>query len=545
MLSETADTHLEVTIAIDSLFMLFCVCLLLCMVLGMSIFYAGLIQRRSSFTILLIPILILAGVFLDWFIWGYSLCYSLALNRFIGNLGYAVLRQLRDPDQRIYATPRGEILSIMHFLFNGLLKMVCCVITFPGCTAERGRMVPMFVFILCWSLIVYNPITYWYWNQNGWLSTQLNRLPVMDFAGGTCIHVVSGFTALAYSYILGPRNPALVANYRSSSNSNMIIGMCLLLMGWCGFVSGCDYKLSATTFYIVVNTWLSACSAGIVWMLIDFYTSAIPLEFCESEGIELQDFNLVEQNSTEPRITVAGPRKISMVSFTSGVVCGLVVFTPGGGYISSHTSFWKPIVFGVIGGAVGNLSTRIKYFLRIDDALDIFAVHGVCGMVGTILVGIFADNNFGSDGGWVESNWKQIGYQILGCVVTAAYSFIISLVLLYAIDMIPGLHLRIDKTYNSRLRRSIRDHHEPENGDLASFDEDDRNEKAELLGSDWYEFNGEYAMDFMEFIKVVDPEDYAEQIVAETISPGESETSQFEHHDGRLRKRDIFPEGHD
>lgn len=539
MLENASEYQLDLSTAVDSLFMLVCTYLLLCMVLGMSIFYSGLIQRRSSFTIFLIPILVVAGIFLDWFIWGYSLCYSLSSNRFIGNLGFAVLRQLRDPQQRIYTTPRGDILSILHFLFNGLLKAICAVITFPGCAAERGRLLPMFVFIFCWSLIVYNPISYWYWNQNGWLSTQLNRLPVLDFAGGTCIHVVSGFTALAYSYILGPRNPEMVADYRSSNNSFMIIGMCILLVGWCGFISGCDYKLSSRSFYIIVNTWLSACSAGLVWLFIDFYTSAIPLEEAGYEEIELEDLNAegIRMGRSDPPI--ATTRKISMISFTSGVICGLVVFTPAGGYISSHTSFWKCIIFGIIGGLAGNLATRIKYFLRIDDALDIFAVHGICGIVGTILVGIFADKSFEASGGWVAGNWVQLGYQILGCVVTSVYSFVVSLVLLYLIDMIPGLHLRIDKSFNKRMRNRLRDRQGSEEGDLSSIDEDAGLERAELLGSDWYELNGEYSMDFMEFIKVVDPQDYTDQISAEAISPEESVLSQFDTSDLQLRKREA------
>lgn len=544
MLIENSDSLLDVSMAIDSLFMLFCTYLLLCMVLGMSIFYSGLIQRRSSFTILLVPLLIVAGIFLDWFIWGYSLCYSLSPNRFIGNFGFAVLRQLHDPDQRIYTTPRGEILSIMHFLFNGLLKVICTVITFPGCAAERGRLVPMFVFIFFWSLIVYNPISYWYWNQNGWLSTQLNRLPVMDFAGGTCIHVVSGFSALAYSFILGPRNPKMVSDYRSCNNSNMIIGMCLLVLGWCGFISGCDYKLSSRSFYIVANTWLSACSAGIVWLLIDFYTSAIPLEEAGYEEIELQDLDSTGLRIARSDTPIVTTRKISMISFTSGVICGLVVFTPAGGYVSSHSSFWKCIVFGVVGGFVGNLATRIKYFLRIDDALDIFAVHGVCGVVGTILVGIFADESFESSGGWVVGNWIQLGYQILGCVVTSVYAFVVSLALLYIIDMIPGLHLRIDKSFNRRMRNRLLDRHGSEEGDLSSLDDNFGLERAELLGTDWHELNGEYSMDFMEFIKVVDPQDYADQISAEPISPEESDFSQFDTSDAQLRKRDPLMERH-
>ncbi|PVH17725.1 uncharacterized protein CXQ87_000619 [Candidozyma duobushaemuli] len=269
----------------------------------------------------------------------------------------------------------------------------------------------------------------------------------------------------------------------------------------------------------------------------------------EVQGMVRNGYNLANHDE-DPNYkhclwcAISKRKKISMISFTSGVICGLVVFTPAGGYISSHSSFWKSIVFGVVGGFVGNLATRIKYFLRIDDALDIFAVHGVCGVVGTILVGIFADESFESSGGWVVGNWIQLGYQILGCVVTSLYAFVVSLALLYIIDMIPGLHLRIDKSFNRRMRNKLLDRHGSEEGDLSSLDNDFGLERAELLGTDWNELNGEYSMDFMEFIKVVDPQDYADQISAEPISPEESDFSQFDISDAQLRKREPLMERH-
>lgn len=528
---------MQVQTAIDSLFMLFCTFLLLVVVLGIAIFYSGLIQRRSSFSMLAIPPMLSSVIFLDWFIWGYSLCYGSSSNHFIGSMKFVVLRQLKSPEEVIYSTPRGEILSIIHVMFNALMKIVCVAITFPACIAERGRVMPMLVFVFLWSAIIYNPVTYWFWNKNGWLSTELNMLPVLDFAGGNCIHVVSGFTALAYSYILGPRNPKIVYEYRSSSNSNMIVGMCFILMGWCGFIAGCDFKFSGTSFYIMMSTLLSACTAGVVWTAMDYYNSAIPLEG-EDEEIELSN---LDSNSTRVPRSVAGSdsrnsnqgRKLSMISFSSGVICGLVVFTPCGGYIASDNSFWKSIVCGVFGGVCGNMATRLKYYFKIDDSLDIFAIHGVCGIVGSLLVGLFADKDvYASNGGWVAQNWIQFGYQVLGSVVTAIYVFVVSLVLLYALDMIPGLHLRIDKNFNRRMRERER-HQHPEEG--LSIEEDHM-ERLELMGSDWYEFNGEYSMDFMEFIKVIDPQDYTEELVGQADEMG---FARFETDASQIRKREM------
>lgn len=534
---------MSIETAINTIFMLVCTLMLFLVLLGVSIFYSGLIQRRSSFTMLAIPLLLSAFVFVDWFIWGYSLCYASAFNRFIGSLKFVVLSHLKDDNNEIYTTPRGDILSIIHFLFNGMMKVVCTALTFPACIAERGRVLPMIVFVFFWSALIYNPVTYWLWNRNGWLSARLNSVPVLDFAGGTCIHIVSGFTALAYSYYLGPRNAKLLQNYRSSNNSNMIIGMCFIVFGWLGFITGCDYKLSAITFYIITNTLLSAAVSGIVFCAIDYYNSATPLEGeemtqdVELDVLEIEDTSAPSRSENFEKDTESRQRRtISMISFSSGVICGLVVLTPGGGYISTASSFWKSIVFGVIGGASGNLATRLKYYMKIDDALDIFAIHGVCGIVGSLLVGIFADSNYDSEGSWVTGHWVQFGYQLLGCVVTSAYVFVVSLFFLYVIDVIPGLHVRIDMQFNLRARDRLR---ASQDNELFGRERqyDTKLEMAELRGSDWYEFNGEYSMDFMEFITVINPEDFSDS-GSEIISRHELLPHTFELNDLQvLRKR--------
>lgn len=527
--------------SINAIYMIFCSSLLPLCLLGIALFYSGLTQRRSSFTMLALPVLLVPLIFIDWFIWGYSLCYSSSSNRFIGDLDFAVLRHVRESVTLIYSTSRGDILSLNHFIFNGLFKVVCAGLTFPGCIAERGRIVPMLVFLFFWSCIIYNPVTYWFWNRNGWLSVERDQLPVLDFAGGNCIHIVSGFTTLAYSYILGPRNPKILYNYRNSNLSFIIIGTFFLLCGWMGFVGGCDFKFSTNSLYIITNTGMAAFTSGIVWTLIDFFFSVIPLdgETHDSDNDKLitlptgnslgaavsQTGVMLNQHYHETKSNFVQRRKFSMISFCSGMMTGLVVITPAGGYTASPTEFWKPFVFGFVGAILGNLSTRLKYFFNIDDALDIFAIHGVAGIVGSILTGIFANKLYDSSGGWVAGHWVQIGYQILGCVVTAAYVFGMTCVLLYIIDLIPGLHLRIDKDFNRRIRESMKPKSGEDTESQLSPTEFSRNqeqpdisfwERAELMGSDSYEFNGEYSMDFMEFIKVIRPQDFeSEEIEGE------------------------------
>lgn len=458
-------------------------------------FYSGLTQRRSSFLQLALPTILLPFIFVEWYIWGYSLCYSSSSNEYIGNLNFAVLRHLKEGATMVYSTPRGEILSINHFLFNALFKVICVGFTFPGCLGERGRLKPMILFLFFWCTLIYNPVTYWFWNRNGWLSTELNKLPVLDFAGGNCIHIVSGFTALAYSYILGPRNNKILYNYKTSNNGLILIGSFFVNFGWIGFIAGCDYKFSTYSIFIMVNTILCSCVSGLVWLSIDYYYSLTPLD--DSQHVDR--------------------RKISVVSLCSGMMVGLVVITPAGGYISSPTGFWKSIVFGVIGGISGNLATRLKFFFNIDDAFDIFAIHGVTGWVGSILTGIFAEQSYGSKGGWVSRNFLQICYQLLGCTMTSVYVFVLTIFFLYLIDLIPGCHLRIDKQFNKRIRQ-LNDDKEldielsmsPTNvrpPHVANELED-----LELNGADQYELNGEYMMDYMEFIKVVKPEDFMDEL---------------------------------
>jgi ammonium transporter, Amt family len=220
-----------------------------------------------------------------------------------------------------------------------------------GAIADRGRMLPAIVFIFVWGTIVYDPIAYWTWNANGWLFD----LGSLDFAGGTPVHISSGAAALAYSLMLGKRTGYGKVNglpFRPHNVTHVVLGTVFLWVGWFGFNGGSALASNLRAVMACLVTNLAASMGGITWVLLDYR---------------------LEQ-------------KWSTIGFCSGAISGLVAITPGSGFVTP----WAAVVFGIVGATACNFATKIKFLIGVDDALDVFAVHAVGGMVGNILTGIFA-----------------------------------------------------------------------------------------------------------------------------------------------------------
>lgn len=284
-----------------------------------------------------------------------------------------------------------------------------------GAVAERGRMLPCVIFMFVWGTLVYNPIACWSWNPSGWS----NQLGGLDFAGGTPVHITSGVAALAYSYMLGKRSGfgTQKLNYRPHNINNIVIGTVFLWVGWFGFNAGSALSANMRAVMAATVTNLAACTAGVTWCLVDYRLE----------------------------------KKWSTVGFASGVVSGLVTITPGSGFVPA----WAAVVYGVCAGLICNFSTQLKYWISADDALDIFAVHGVGGFLGNLLTGIFAadyiahlDGNTVIPGGWLNGHWVQVAIQLADSVAGATYSFVCTLLILSALASlgrwIPCLRLRVD-----------------------------------------------------------------------------------------------------
>jgi ammonium transporter, Amt family len=231
-----------------------------------------------------------------------------------------------------------------------ILSDTISVVLAVGAVAERGRMLPCIIYMFVWATLIYDPIACWTWNPHGWVAKKGG----LDFAGGTPVHISSGAAALAYSYMLGKRHGhgTQELNYRPHNVTHIVIGTVFLWVGWFGFNAGSALGANLRAVMAAVVTNLAACVGGITWCLVDYRLE----------------------------------KKWSAVGFCSGVIAGLVAITPASGFVPA----WSAVVFGVVAGIACNYATKLKYFLRCDDALDIFAVHGIGGLVGNILTGLFA-----------------------------------------------------------------------------------------------------------------------------------------------------------
>lgn len=278
-----------------------------------------------------------------------------------------------------------------------------------GAIAERGRLIPSLIFIFCWATLVYCPLAMWAWGLHGWGYTW----GVMDYAGGGPVEIGSGLSALAYSWILGRRQEKMMLNFRPHNVSMIVLGTVFLWFGWLGFNGGSAFGANLRAVMACWNSNLTAMMAAISWTILDWRLA----------------------------------KKWSMVGWCSGAIAGLVAATPASGYIPP----WASVVLGIVTGIVVNFSTKIKYWIKIDDAMDIFAEHGIAGMIGLFFNGLFgATYIIGLDGvntgsipsGWLERRWIQLGQQVAYIVACTVYAFVVSALIAFIIDKIPGLHLR-------------------------------------------------------------------------------------------------------
>lgn len=392
----------------DIAWMITATALVLLMIPGVGFFYSGLARRKSALSLLWLSVMSTAVVSFQWFFWGYSLAFSHKAGKYIGaldNFGY--MNVLGAPS---IGSPR--IPDLMFAVYQGMFAAITVALA-VGAVAERGRMLPCIVYMFVWTTIIYDPIACWTWNSSGWVY----KMGGLDFAGGTPVHIASGCAALGYSYMLGKRSGhgTQELNYRPHNVTHIVIGTVFLWVGWFGFNAGSALSANMRAVMAAVCTNLAACVGGITWCLVDYRLE----------------------------------RKWSTVGFCSGVIAGLVAITPGSGYVPA----WAAVVFGVCGGVACNYATKLKYFLRCDDALDIFAVHGVGGFIGNILTAFFAadyiahlDGYTVIDGGWLNHNWIQLGYQLADSFTGGAYSFFGTCLILGALDFIgkfiPALRLR-------------------------------------------------------------------------------------------------------
>jgi len=375
----------------DTAWMLTSSALVLFMLLpGLSLFYAGLVRAKNVLSVLMQCFTIACAMSLLWFAVGYSLAFS-GDGAWIGNLDKAFLSGVT------FDSMSGTIPESVFVVFQMTFIMITPAL-FVGGFAERMNFAAMLIFSVLWGLIVYVPVTHWVWG-GGWLAEK----GLLDFAGGTVVHITAGVSALVAALVLGNRKGFPEKPMTPHSMTLTVVGAGMLWFGWFGFNGGSAVGANGGAGMAMLVTHLSAAAGSLAWMTIEW------VRF----------------------------RKPSVLGIVTGMVAGLGTITPASGFVGPVGG----VVIGLCGGTVCYIATQlIKNTWKIDDSLDVFPVHGVGGALGTILAAVFVSAAYGGVGYAEGMNLSsQLGVQVVGIVTTGAYAAIASYVLLKLVGLLTPL----------------------------------------------------------------------------------------------------------
>ena len=355
--------------------------LVMLMTPALGFFYAGLVRKKNLVSTLAQCMAIFAVVSLIWTFWGYSLSFGTSVNGIIGDFSLLDLNGIGPTTVGRYAP---NIPELLYFAFELMFAAITPALII-GAFAERIKFSSLLLFTVLWSTLIYSPIAHWVWNVGGWL----HSLGAIDFAGGVVVHVAAGLSALAAALVVGRRKDFdKRSEFKPSNIPYVLLGAALLWFGWFGFNGGSAFAANEWAVSAIVATNLSAAAAMVSWMMVDWLTKGKP----------------------------------SAVGIAIGSVCGMVAITPGSGYVGVPSA----IVIGLVAGVVSNLVSNWRMArTKVDDALDVFACHGVGGIWGSIATGLFASRSINPNGnnGLFYGNPSLLVSQLIAVVVVAAFAF--------------------------------------------------------------------------------------------------------------------------
>ncbi|WP_456370462.1 ammonium transporter [Geoglobus sp.] len=378
----------------DTAWLLVSTAMVMLMVPGVGLFYAGMVRRKNAVSMLSLSFIALAAVSVQWVLLGYTLSFGNDVAGFIGDLSAAGLRGV--------SGDAGSIPSLLFVAFQLTFAAVTLAILSSG-VAERIKLSSFMVFGVLWTTLVYDPLAHWVWG-GGWLA----ELGALDFAGGTVVHISSGFSALALAFVIGRRLGYEEHSMTPHSIPMTMLGTALLWFGWFGFNAGSALSAgeSAANALLVTNT--AAASGAIAWLVASW----------------LHD-------------------KPSGLGMVSGAIAGLVAITPAAGYVDSLSAIAIGAAAGVL--CYGAMLFRVRR--RWDESLDAWAVHGIGGLWGALATGIFAMESVGGYSGLLYGNVEQFSAQVVASLAAIAYAFGVTLVLAKAVDAVMGLRVTEEEEY--------------------------------------------------------------------------------------------------
>jgi Amt family ammonium transporter len=379
----------------DTAWLLASAALVMLMTPALGFFYGGLVRRKNVLATIMHSFFILCLISVQWVLWGYSLAFGPDHGGLIGGLDWAALKGVgQEPG------PYGATVPHLGYMVFQMMFAVITPALITGAFAERKRFKAFVVFTLLWATLVYDPVAHWVWG-GGWLG----QLGALDFAGGTVVHITSGVSALVAALVLGRRVGFGSEPIEPHDATMTVLGASLLWFGWFGFNAGSAISSGglAANAFVVTNT--AAAMAALTWMTVSWIHKGAP----------------------------------SVLGAAAGAVAGLVAITPASGYVDVSAS----ILIGLGAGSICYAAIQVTRRLKVDDALDVFGVHGVGGTWGALATGIFATVlvNPAAKDGLIAGNPAQFGIQAIAVVASIGYSAVMTFVILKVIDLFVGLRV--------------------------------------------------------------------------------------------------------
>ena len=374
----------------DTAWMITATALVLMMTIpGLALFYCGMVRKKNVLATMAPSLLCTMLCSLLWVALVYSLVFS-GDAPLLGNLDRMLLRGIAMDT----VAPQTRIPEMLFMLYQMTFAVITVALV-AGSVADRMRFGAFVWFAVLWLIVVYAPIAHWVWG-GGFLTATAERPGVLDFAGGTVVHLNAGVAGLVAAYVIGKRRGYGSENFAPYDLSLAVIGTGLLWVGWFGFNGGSALAAGSRAVFAIVATHLAASAGALTWMTLEWWRRGKP----------------------------------SVLGMVSGAVAGLGTITPASGFVLP----WQGVIIGIIAGAICFWAcTAVKQRFGYDDSLDVFGVHGVGGATGTLLAGVFAVASVGGTPGWLEGNPAQVGYQLYGIAVTLAWSGVATFLVLRAV----------------------------------------------------------------------------------------------------------------
>ena len=378
-------------------FMLLATSLVMLMTPGLAFFYGGLASKRNILGIMIQSFVSLGWTTVLWVIFGYSLCFSGGEGGIIGNFDKAFLMGIT-PD--MLWSGNGKIPEYLFIAYQMMFAIITPALI-TGAFVNRVTFKAYLIFLTFWQVLVYYPFVHMIWGGG-----ILAQWGVLDFAGGIVVHATAGFAALASVFFVGPRTDK---NSTPNSIPLVAIGSGLLWFGWYGFNAGSEVAVDSVTTLAFINTDIAASFATITWVVIEWMHA----------------------------------RKPKLVGLLTGSIAGLATITPCAGFVP----VWAAPIIGIGAGMVCYYSVHLKNKWKWDDALDVWGVHGMGGVLGTILLGVFAAKSVNSAGadGLILGNYSFFFKEVISVVGTALYAFLFTYLMLYLINLITRVRVSEDE----------------------------------------------------------------------------------------------------